>query len=72
MSIEARAGPAASAAGGEMKWPSRGLRNARPMVSTMPTTSAPTSAPRIEPMPPMTITTSTWMRISSPMPGCTA
>ena len=37
----------------------------------MPTTTAPTSAPRIEPMPPMTMTTNTWIRICSPIPGCT-
>ena len=38
----------------------------------MPTTLAPTIAPRMEPMPPMTMTTKTWIRIASPMPGCTA
>jgi len=26
-------------------------------------------APRIEPIPPMTITTKTWIRMSSPIPG---
>jgi hypothetical protein len=33
--------------------------------------SAPKKAPRIEPMPPVTITTSVRMRMGSPMPGCT-
>ena len=42
------------------------------MVSTSPTRSAPTNAPRIEPMPSITITTKARMRMFSPMPTCTA
>ena len=44
-------------------------KKARPAVSTKPTSSAPTKAPRIEPMPPITIHTSTRIRICSPMPA---
>ncbi len=40
-------------------------------MSTRPIRSAETNAPRIEPMPPMTITTKARMRIWSPMPGST-
>ena len=36
-----------------------------------PTSRAATKAPRIEPMPPMTITTKARIRIWSPMPGST-
>src|SRR4030095_6043483 len=71
ISIEASAGPALLAADGPIIVLSIGLRKARPSVSTMPTTTAPTSAPRIEPVPPITMTTNTWMRISSPRPGRT-
>jgi hypothetical protein len=42
------------------------------MVSTAPTSSAPTNAPRIEPIPPITITTKARIRMFSPMPTCTA
>ena len=45
---------------------------ARPKVSTKPTSTEPISAPRIEPMPPMTMTTKARMRMLSPMPTCTA
>jgi hypothetical protein len=44
----------------------------RPIVSTIPTSSAPASAPRIDPMPPITITTKARMRMFSPIPTCTA
>ena len=40
-------------------------------VSKMPTISAPTSAPRTEPRPPITTTTSVGIRIGSPAPGST-
>ena len=40
----------------------RSARNERPSVSTRPTSSAATNAPRIEPMPPMTITTKARIR----------
>src|SRR4029077_20482636 len=50
--IEASAGPALSAAYGRRTVARAGLRNARPSVSTMPTTTAPTRAPRMDPMPP--------------------
>ena len=45
--------------------------NERPSVSMTPTSTAATKAPRIEPMPPMTITTKARIRIWSPMPGST-
>ncbi len=44
----------------------------RPAVSTTPTNIAPKNAPRIEPMPPMTMTTNAKIKILSPMPTCTA
>src|SRR5262249_34652225 len=71
MSIETSAGPALSGAEGPSTVLSIGCRNARPSVSTIPTMTAPTSAPRIDPMPPITMTTKTWIRISSPIPGST-
>ena len=45
--------------------------NERPSVSTSPMISAARNAPRIEPMPPITITTKARIRIVSPMPGST-
>ena len=42
------------------------------MLSTSPTSSAATKAPRIEPMPPMTTTTNARISIGSPIPTCTA
>ena len=38
----------------------------------MPTKSAPTNAPRTEPMPPITITTKVKISILSPIPASTA
>src|SRR5438270_85441 len=72
MSTDATAGPAALASCGGRKTPKKSGRKARPLVSTTPTRSEPTNAPRIEPMPPMTITTKARMRMFSPMPTCTA
>ena len=69
--MAASVGPTLDATAGENTWRSSMGRKARPAVSTMPTSKAPTKAPRIEPMPPMTIQTSTRIRISSPMPTCT-
>ena len=43
----------------------------RPSVSVTPTRMAPTSAPLIEPMPPMTMTTKARISTGSPMPTCT-
>ncbi len=43
----------------------------RPSVSVSPTSSAPTSAPLIEPIPPMTMTTKARISTGSPMPTCT-
>jgi hypothetical protein len=42
-----------------------------PKVSTKPISSAATSAPRIEPMPPMTTTTKQMISTDCPMPGYT-
>ncbi|MCY1364079.1 hypothetical protein D9M69_508690 [compost metagenome] len=42
-----------------------------PKVSTRPTMSAATSAPRTEPMPPMTTTTKHMISTELPMPGYT-
>ena len=41
------------------------------MVSIRPTMIAATNAPRIEPMPPMMMTTKARIRMFSPMPICT-
>ncbi|MNV60127.1 hypothetical protein D3C71_1525810 [compost metagenome] len=71
MAMAASVGPTLEATAGEKTWRSSMGRKARPAVSTMPTSKAPTKAPRIEPMPPMTMHTSTRIRISSPMPTCT-
>src|SRR5262249_7647864 len=71
-STEAIAGPAALATRGWKKRPKTSGRKARPIVSTSPTSTAPTSAPRIEPMPPMTMTTKARIRMFSPIPTCTA
>ena len=61
----------AVAAAGSMKAPRRIGRRKRPRVSVTPTRMAPTSAPLIEPMPPMTTTTKAMMRTGSPMPTWT-
>ena len=45
--------------------------NERPSVSTRPMSSAATNAPRIEPMPPMTMTTKARISTVSPIPGST-
>ena len=45
--------------------------NDRPSVSTRPMSRAARKAPRIEPMPPMTMTTKARMRMVSPIPGST-
>ena len=46
----------------------RSGRKARPSVSTMPTKIAARNAPRIEPMPPMTMMTKARIRMFSPIP----
>src|SRR5260370_1167179 len=71
MEIAASVGPTLDATAGENTWRSSMGKKARPAVSTMPTSRAPTRAPRMEPMPPMTMHTSTRIRMSSPMPTCT-
>jgi len=43
----------------------------RPIVSTTPTMTAPTRAPLMEPMPPITMTTKARISTGSPMPTCT-
>ena len=48
--------------------PSAGGSRTRPNVSTMPTSKDAMNAPRTEPMPPITVTTSDRMRIGSPIP----
>ena len=47
------------------------IENERPSVSTRPISNAAMNAPRIEPMPPITITTKARMRMFVPMPGST-
>ena len=44
-------------------------RNTLPKVSTAPMSKAASSAPRIEPMPPMTTTTKQTISTTLPMPG---
>ena len=50
---------------------SRSGRKARPSVSIMPTRIAARNAPRIEPMPPITMMTKARIRMFSPIPICT-
>ncbi len=69
--MEASADPTPVARDGSITVPkAAGSRNL-PSVSVMPTRSAPTSAPRIEPMPPITITTKARISTGSPIPTCT-
>ena len=44
-------------------------KNSLPKVSTKPTSSEASSAPVIEPMPPITTTTKQMMSTLPPMPG---
>ena len=70
--IDASAGPAALAHCGGSASRSSCCSSVRPRVSTVPTSKAPMSAPRIEPMPPITTTTKARIRMFSPIPTCTA
>src|SRR6218665_3744691 len=72
--MEADARPAASgvATSGVSRLSSNCGRKARPRLSTMPTSSAPASAPRTDPTPPMTMTTKVVISTRSPMPKSTA
>lgn len=72
MLAEARPAASGSAVAGENTAPSSCGRKARPRLSTMPTSSAPASAPRTEPTPPITMTTKVVIRMRSPMPISTA
>ena len=65
-------GPTELAVAGSLTALSSRVSSTRPTVSIMPTSSEPTSAPRIEPMPPITITSKAGMRMLSPMPTLTA
>ena len=58
MAMLATAGPMSAARLGESTSRSSGGSKARPAVSTSPTSKLAINAPRTEPMPPMTITTS--------------
>jgi len=64
-------GPAVEAAAGLNTIRSKSGKNARPSVSIKPTKIAATIAPRIEPMPPMTVMTKARIRMFSPIPICT-
>ena len=68
----ATAGPTSAARLGDSTSRSSGGSKARPAVSTRPTSRLATSAPRIEPMPPITMTTRAGIKMLSPMPTCTA
>ena len=59
------------AVGGIEQQPQQVGAKERPSVSTRPTSSAATKAPRIEPMPPITMTTKARISTLSPMPGST-
>ena len=63
--------PIEFAAAASMKVPKNAGSSTRPSVSVSPTRSAPTKAPLIEPMPPMTMTTKARISTGSPMPTCT-
>ena len=65
------AGPTVRAGEGGMMRRRISIENERPKVSTSPINSAAMKAPRIEPMPPMTITTNANINTLSPMPGST-
>src|SRR3569833_1528630 len=69
--MEDSAGAAVEAAAPLKTCRSRLGRKARPSVSIMPTKIAARNAPRIEPMPPITMMTKARMRMFSPMPICT-
>src|SRR5262249_10611862 len=62
MSSDASAGPAVSAVARSAIWRSNNGRYVLPIVSTTPTMRAPKNAPRIDPIPPITMTTSTAIR----------
>ena len=52
----------------DTKIPKMSGRKERPTVSIKPTIKAATNAPRIEPTPPITITTKVIIHIPSPIP----
>ena len=69
--MEASAGPTVRAGAGPMTRRRMSTENERPSVSTSPISRAAIKAPRIEPMPPMTMTTKARIRTVSPIPGST-
>ena len=71
MSMDANAGPAVSAMSDGAIFNKRSGKKDRPTTSNTPTRIDATSAPRIEPMPPITMTTNARISISSPMPDST-
>src|SRR5206468_11439759 len=72
IATDASAGPAALDHCGGKASRKACCKSVRPSVSTTPTSSAPSRAPRMEPTPPITTTTKAGMRMFSPMPTCTA
>ena len=71
MPIEAMADPLFCAAPVSMNSLNSSGRNTPPNVSVSPTKSAPINAPRMDPMPPITMTTKARISTGSPMPTCT-
>lgn len=71
MSIEDKAGPTVSATSEDVKLSMSAGSVDRPTTSNTPTKMDATKAPRIDPIPPMTITTKAKINMSSPMPDST-
>ena len=71
MSIEDKAGPAVSATSEDVKLSMSAGSVDRPTTSNTPTKMDATKAPRIDPMPPITMTTKARISMSSPMPDST-
>ena len=69
--MEARAGPAVSAISDDTTFKSKSGKNDLPTTSNTPTSIEAISAPRIEPIPPITMTTNAMISISSPIPDST-
>ena len=71
MSIEDKAGPAVSATSEDINFSISAGSVDRPTISNTPTKMDATKAPRIDPMPPITMTTKARISMSSPMPDST-
>ena len=69
--MDASDAPADCAVAGSVNSLNSSGRKMPPSVLVSPTSSAPTNAPLIDPMPPMTMTTKARISTGSPMPTCT-